>query len=140
MIIITREYLRQPNRSQYLMALLGLSTDGQRLHWRLCSRVINTYRRNAKDGFQVKEPQGTEKEERQQKTKRVYSFRSKKRVTVNQVQGSRKNTKIFNALKPIVRFTSRGKNRPSRRKKIQFKSYPMNHHLRGSKYGEGQYL
>lgn len=122
------------------MALLGLDTTGQRLHWRLCARIINTYRRMARDDFQIKEHQSTEEKERQKEEEQLRIYRTKRRAKVNQVQGSRKNAATSNALKVVFRFKSKGKGRPSHKKVRQFVSYPTTIHLKGSTHNGGYQL
>lgn len=90
-----------------------------------------------KEYFETKEEEGSAKA-KQRIERRKQNLRRRKGSNINQNQGSRKNVKRFNSLKSVVRWTSGGKDRPSRKRKIQFVSRTLTLHLRGNKYSGGQ--
>lgn len=88
------------------------------------------------------EPFKTAKEKKLEKAKdrvaKAISRRAKEGDYLNEDQGSPKNAKRRNSLQPVVRWTSGGKGRPSRKRKVQFIARTYTLHLRGNKYSGGQ--
>ena len=138
--------LKQPSLYLYLWVIGKPHPEGvaylpfspEEIPFGIRARIVNTYRKLArKNGVQEQEyPPSNPKKERP-KTRAKKRHREK---VIPKDKSRPQNVKVFGGLKVDAKMASAGKQRPSRKKKVVFKSKPMVVHLKGSRFSGGYRL
>ena len=123
--------------------------------FRIRAGIINAYRREKINGTKRKAPKDHSEEgqtpysrssdQRFSKADKVFHARKHrrkrlpKRIILPKIPklGTKKNYVKVNSLKLIIELTSKGKNRPTRKKKYHFKTMSRTLHLKGNRYNGG---